>query len=80
MYSASIQNVYMHEKGKIILFSTVEEASNFVSLFFDYAMNRAAQEGGLGLIPQIMMAQGAVTIEEYKGTGAETVEFKDVKR
>ena len=79
MYSVTINNVYMHEKGKIILFPTAQEASSFVNAFFQYSMNRMMQENPMRTM-DVLAAQNAVCIEAYNGVGAETVEFKDLKK
>lgn len=79
MYSVTINNVYMHEKGKIILFPTAQEATDFVKAFFQYSINRMMQEDPMRTM-DIITAQNAVCIEVYDGVGAETVEFKDLKK
>lgn len=36
---------YYHNKGRIILFESVQEAENFINLFIQYSLNRLAAEG-----------------------------------
>lgn len=79
MYAVTINNMYLHDKRKIILFPTVEEAQGFTQSFFQYSMNRMTQEDPMSVM-EVIMAQNAVNIEEYKGVGAQTIEFKDLKR
>lgn len=35
---------YFHNKGRIILFESEQEASNFMNMFIQYSTNRLAQE------------------------------------
>lgn len=37
--------VYFHNKGRIVLFESEQEASNFMNMFIQYSTNRLAQEG-----------------------------------
>lgn len=47
-------DIYFHNKGKIILFDSQEEAQSFMSMFIQYSTNRVAQEGGgMHMIMQI---------------------------
>ena len=79
MYAVTINNMYLHDKRKIILFSTIEEAQGFTQAFFQYSMERMSHEDPMRVI-EVVMAQNEVVIEEYKGVGAETIEFKDLKK
>ena len=36
---------YFHNKGRIILYESPEQATRFLKEFIEYAMNRLAQEG-----------------------------------
>lgn len=36
--------LYFHNKGRIILFESEQEASNFINMFINYSANRLAQE------------------------------------
>lgn len=37
--------IYFYNKGRIILFESEQEASNFMNIFIQYSTNRLAQEG-----------------------------------
>lgn len=37
--------LYFHNKGRIILFESQQEANNFMQMFMNYSMNRLGQEG-----------------------------------
>lgn len=47
--------LYFHNKGRIILFESQEEAQYFIGLFSQYSMQRLAQEGSDPI--EIMQAQ-----------------------
>lgn len=36
---------YYHNKGRIILFESKQEAENFINMFIQYSVNRLAAEG-----------------------------------
>lgn len=45
--------LYFHNKGRIILFESEQEAHNFMEMFISYSTNRFAQEGNMGAIMQV---------------------------
>ena len=47
--------LYFHNKGRIILFTSQEEAQYFLELFQQYSMQRLAQEGNPMTIMQVPM-------------------------
>ena len=63
-------NYYIHNKGKIILFQTPEEAMNFIQQFIGYSANRAVREGKNPL--NVIMAQNAMQIKEFHAKEFET--------
>lgn len=65
MYYIITNGAYFHEKGKVILFDTPDEAQSFATMFFQYALGRAAQENGVFGVPAVAMAQTATSIEEW---------------
>lgn len=46
--------LYFHNKGRIILFESQEEAQNFMNMFIQYSINMLMQEGR---IQEIIRAQ-----------------------
>lgn len=58
--------LYFHNKGRIILFETQEEASSFMNMFLQYATEKLMQDGRIG---EIMRAQ-MVLANECKITQA----------
>lgn len=44
--------LYFHNKGRIILFETPEEANNFLNMFIQYSTSRLAQMGKLSAAMQ----------------------------
>ena len=81
MLTATINNVYMHDHGKIILFNSPNETQFFVQKFIEYSQARAMREGRIDLIPAIMSAD--VQIEEWTdrmSCTCGTVNFDDIKR
>ena len=47
--------LYFHNKGRIILFETQDEAQYFLELFSQYSMQRLAKEGNPMAIMQVHM-------------------------
>lgn len=45
--------LYFHNKGRIILFESQQEAQNFAEMFIQYSTNRLAQEGRIGEVMQV---------------------------
>lgn len=81
MFTAIINNVYMHDHGKIILFNSSDEAQFFVQKFIEYSQARAMQEGKIILIPSIMSAD--IQIEEWTdrmSCPCGTINFDNIKR
>ena len=46
---------YFHNKGRIILYESEQEAVNYLNAFINYAMNRLAQEGRVGEVMRVPM-------------------------
>ena len=44
--------LYFHNKGRIILFETEQEAQNFLQMFNQYSVERLAQSEDMGAIMQ----------------------------
>lgn len=81
MFTVTINDVYMHDHGKIILFNSPSEAQFFVQQFIEYSQTRAMQMGRIDLIPAIMSAN--VQIEEWTDRMScicGTVNFDNIKR
>lgn len=60
MFVVKHDKLYFHDKGRIILFETPQEAETFVNGFIQYSTNRLAQEGRMGeamQAPIIIMSQ-----------------------
>lgn len=55
---------YFHNKGKIILYETPNQAARFLEEFTQYAMNNLAQQGcnPMGAMPYLMMFQAQCRI------------------
>lgn len=45
--------LYFHNKGRIILYESQQEAQNFIEMFIQYSTDRFAQEGRLGEAMQV---------------------------
>lgn len=45
--------LYFHNKGRIILYESEQEARNFLQMFIQYSTNRFAQEGNMDAIMQV---------------------------
>lgn len=45
--------LYFHNKGRIILFESEEEANNFMNMFIQYSTDRFLQEGCIGEAMQV---------------------------
>lgn len=55
--------LYFHNKGRIILFTSQDEAQYFLELFSQYSMQRLAQEGQMMSVMQVpMVLQGECKI------------------
>lgn len=60
--------LYFHNKGRIILFESQQEASNFMNMFIQYSTNRLAQEGDLGEamhVPIVVMHECKITPVDF---------------
>ena len=44
--------LYFHNKGRIILFETEQEAQSFLEMFTQYSIEQIAQSGDMGAIMQ----------------------------
>lgn len=44
---------YFHNKGRIILFVSEQEANNFIQMFIQYSISRLGQEGRIGEVMQV---------------------------
>lgn len=60
MLTATINNIYMHDHGKIILFNSPNEAQFFIQKFIEYSQTKAMQEGRIDLIPAIMSVKAQI--------------------
>ena len=45
--------LYFHNKGKIILFESQQEAQNFIEMFVNYSMNELGKEGRMSEVMQV---------------------------
>lgn len=45
--------LYFHNKGRIILFESQQEAENFINMFVNYSMQRLASEGRAQQVMQV---------------------------
>ena len=45
--------LYFHNKGRIILFESEQEAQNFINMFIQYSMNQMNQEGRIDEIMRV---------------------------
>jgi hypothetical protein len=59
----TINNYYFQNKGKIILFNSIDEANNFAFNFFQYAIQRMVNENPIG-IPAVMTNESHTIIKE----------------
>lgn len=63
-----ISGTYFHNKGRIILFESEKEASNFMNIFIQYATNRLSQEGNaeeIMRVPIFAMSECAITSVDF---------------
>lgn len=47
-YIIHSSGLYFHDKGKIIIFESPDEANAFLNFFIQYSTNRLMQEGNIG--------------------------------
>lgn len=47
--------LYFHNKGRIILFESQEEAQNFMNMFIQYSMGMLAQNGDIHAVIEVQM-------------------------
>lgn len=47
--------LYFHNKGRIILFESPQEAQEFLNMFIQYSTNMFAQNGDMGAVMQVPM-------------------------
>ena len=45
--------LYFHNKGRIILFESQQEAQSFMEMFISYSTNRFAENGDIGSVMQV---------------------------
>ena len=45
--------LYFHNKGRIILYESQQEAQNFMEMFINYSTNMLAQEGRMSEVIQV---------------------------
>lgn len=60
--------LYFHNKGKIILFKSQQEAQSFLEMFINYSTNRLAQDGDMMAVmqvPIVAMHQCAITPVDF---------------
>lgn len=74
MYYITTGRYCWHNKGRIILFETIEEAQAFASRFFSYAAARGVSEQGVEFMFGMMEKQSATQIEVF-----ESEDDKDVQ-
>lgn len=48
-----MSGTYFHNKGRIILYESEQEATNYLNAFIQYAMNRLTQEGRVGEVMRV---------------------------
>ena len=48
-----VSGTYFHNKGRIILYESDQEAVNYLNAFIQYAMNRLAKEGRVGEVMRV---------------------------
>lgn len=68
MFTIMYQNkLYFHNKGRIILFESQEEARNFMNMFIQYSMDMLAQNGDIHAImeAQMLPAQCQITSVDF---------------
>lgn len=82
MYCIICKNVYFHEKGKVILFDTIEEAQYFANEFFKFAIERAAQTEGITGPPRVLMAMNMETsiVEWDENSKMPSKTFDEIKK
>ena len=71
MLTARINDLYMNDHGKIILFNSKKEIEFFINNFIDYSMRRASVEGTID--PFSIMSLGNI------GRNVQIDEWKDIK-
>lgn len=82
LYSAR-QNKNVRTNGKVIVFSTIEQAANFKQQFIQYAILRMLRENFIG-VGEVMMTEKGMQIMELtteSGIKAEdTISFENLKK
>lgn len=81
-YCITYGDYFFHNKGRIVLFSTVEDASLFKKLFFEWAQQKGLATYGIGFMPDFLVARANTQIEEwtYKDyEGMKIITYEDLK-
>jgi hypothetical protein len=85
MLTARINEVYMHDHGKIILFNSQEEVNYFVQGFINYSTQQAMKQGKIFDVGEIMAARNNVVVDEWregdeKSCTCGTIKYEELKR
>lgn len=77
------QNKNVKTGGKVIVFSTIEQAANFKQQFIQYAMMRMIRENFLG-ISEVMMTERSMVVRELTTDSGikteDTIQFENLKK
>lgn len=76
----SFKNYYFRAKGKVIVFDAVEKAEWFKENFYQYAIQRMAQENIFG-VPEVMQAEQSTSVIQldFDTSKVETINFDELK-
>lgn len=83
MFTVTLNNVYLHDHGKIILFNNQNEINYFVQNFLHYSEQRMMQEGRIFEVANVMNAANNIKVEEWTDRmtcPCGTINYNDLKR
>lgn len=81
MLTARINNLYLHDHGKIILFNSKEEIDYFVNGLISYCITHGLAEG-LNIAQAITLGNNII-VEEWKDPKfctCETIKYEDLRK
>ncbi len=76
-----VKNYYFQYKDQVIVFDDMDKVNWFLNAFYTYAVQRCEQEDPF-LIPQVMMSQNNLSIEEpnFDMTKVQIINFNDLTK
>lgn len=83
MFTVTLNGVYFHDHGKIILFNNQNEINTFVNGFLHYSEQRMMQEGRIFEIASVMSSANNIVVEEWTdkmSCDCGTINYNDLKK